>query len=609
MPRYLAPLFVAVLLAGATAQAADIRTSTSEPELIEALRTAEPADKAMACKRLTIYGGPKAVPELAKLLPDEHLASWARIALEAIPGPEADQALRNALDGLNGRLLVGTINSIGVRRDAKAVEPLSARLNDDNPAVAAAAAVALGHIGNAAATTALRQSLATVAPAVRSAVAEGCILCAERLMADGKHGEAVAVYDQVAAADVPKQRVLEATRGAVLARKVDGIPLLLEQLKSTDKQMLQMALMIARELPGSQVSDALAAEVASAPPARAALLLYAIGDRPGPLPSAVLQSAKSGPKPVRRAAIGVVGQLGDAASLDTLLAIATEDDAELAEAAKKALASLGGKDVNREIANQLANAEGKKLAVLVELVGERRIDATAPLVKALDSQNADIRRAALTALGETAGPKELAVLVERAVKPTHAGDAEVAQHALRAAAVRMPDREASASQLSAALPKASTESKLQLLETLGAMGGPKALETIAGAAKTGDDQLQDAASRLLGEWMSADAGPALLDIAKTADSEKYQVRALRGYIRLARQFDMPVAERAARCEKALAAAKRVDEQKLVLAVLDRYASPETLKVAVKAQQIPQIKDEAARVAASIEEKLRKAGSR
>jgi hypothetical protein len=212
-------------------------------------------------------------------------------------------------------------------------------------------------------------------------------------------------------------------------------------------------------------------------------------------------------------------------------------------------------------------------------------------------------------LGETAGPEELGVLVERVVKPTHAGDAEIAQRALRAAAVRMPDREASAAQVAAALPKATAESRLQLLETLGAMGGPKALETIAGAAKIGDEQVQDTASRLLGEWMSTDAGTALLEIAKTADSEKYQVRALRGYIRLARQFDMPVAERAERCDKALAAAKRVDEQKLVLAVLERYPSPETLKVAVKASLISEIKDEATRTVASIEEKLRKAGAK
>jgi RNA binding exosome subunit len=109
--------------------------------------------------------------------------------------------------------------------------------------------------------------------------------------------------------------------------------------------------------------------------------------------------------------------------------------------------------------------------------------------------------------------------------------------------------------------------------------------------------------------MSADAGPALLDVAKSVDSDKYQVRALRGYIRLARQFDMSDQERAERCEKALAAAKRPDEQKLVLQVLERYHSADTLKVAVKAQQTPELKEEAAKVVAAITKNLSEGGGK
>ena len=51
-------------------------------------------------------------------------------------------------------------------------------------------------------------------------------------------------------------------------------------------------------------------------------------------------------------------------------------------------------------------AEGKTLAVLIELVGQRRIDATPALVKALDHPDAAVRSAALTALGATVGAKD-----------------------------------------------------------------------------------------------------------------------------------------------------------------------------------------------------------
>jgi hypothetical protein len=104
-----------VLLAAAftfvgSAIAADGQNAAKENELIEKLHSAPDPEKAIACKELAVHGSAKAVPALAPLLADERLASWSRIALEAIPGPEADEALRKAMDSVKGRLLVGTIN-------------------------------------------------------------------------------------------------------------------------------------------------------------------------------------------------------------------------------------------------------------------------------------------------------------------------------------------------------------------------------------------------------------------------------------------------------------------------------------------------------------------
>src|SRR5262245_53178954 len=147
----------------------------TEKALIEQLRSGTPAEKAIACKQLAMYGSKEAVPELAKLLPNEELSSWSRIALEAITDPAADTALIDAAKGLQGKLLVGTINSIGVRRSSAAVDVLVNRLKDDNKDVASASAVALGRIGNEKATSALQKSLASATPDVRSGIAEGCI--------------------------------------------------------------------------------------------------------------------------------------------------------------------------------------------------------------------------------------------------------------------------------------------------------------------------------------------------------------------------------------------------------------------------------------------------
>ena len=78
-----------------------------------------------------------------------------------------------------------------------------------------------------------------------------------------------------------------------------------------------------------------------------------------------------------------------------------------------------------------------------------------------------------------------------------------------------------------------------LLDLLGKVSGPNALAAVVAGAKSADPALKDAATRVLGEWLNADAAPALLDIAQHDPETKYQVRALRGYIRIARQLDVP----------------------------------------------------------------------
>lgn len=571
---------------------------------------AAPADKALACKRLAIHGSSAAVHDLAVLLHDRQLASWARIALEAIPGPQADEALRTAAQSLQGLLLVGTINSIGVRRDALAVDQLTSYLKQPDVEVAAAAAVALGRIGNASATSALRGLLTADAREVRTAVAEGCILCAERLQAVGNRIQAVEIYDEVRKADVAQARTLEATRGAILARQQDGIPLLIEQIQSPDKALFQVALSTAREFPGSDVDKALADQLARLEPLKAVLVVEAMADRPETVVlAAVLKAAAQGPEPVRLAALRALGRVGDETCLGPLLETAQDNNPALSGAAKSSLGELPGKSVNDQIVALLPNATGKKYPVLIELVGERRIAATQLLTKALDHSDALVRSTALTSLGKTVAANDLNVLVSQVVKPGHAEDQPVAELALKAASVRMPDREACAAELVAALDRISaTPTRGAMLKILAAVGGTKALAAIDAGARSSDSEIQDVSSRLLGEWMTADAAPVLLELAKTLPQEKIKVRALRGYIRIARQFDLPEAERMAMCQHALESAEQAAEKKLVLEVLKRYPTVDGLKLAVPLMRDAGFGEDAALATMAIAQKLVKSGA-
>ena len=83
-------LLIAVLAAAA---AVGQDQAAKQRELIAVLQSnAASAEKAITCKQLAIYGTEEAVPSLMPLRADKELASWARIALEVIPGPAADES-------------------------------------------------------------------------------------------------------------------------------------------------------------------------------------------------------------------------------------------------------------------------------------------------------------------------------------------------------------------------------------------------------------------------------------------------------------------------------------------------------------------------------------
>ena len=182
-----------------------ILTDASSPEF----------QKAKACQRIGEFGAKEAVPALSALLGDEHLSTYARYGLEPIADPSADDALRSALSKLKGNLLIGVINSIGKRRDAKASPVLARMIYRADADVARAAAAALGSIGGASSVKELRAALAKTSGMTRMAVADASLVCAERLLAEGKRDQALTLYASLSAPDVPKSARLAAMHGII----------------------------------------------------------------------------------------------------------------------------------------------------------------------------------------------------------------------------------------------------------------------------------------------------------------------------------------------------------------------------------------------------------
>jgi len=550
-------------------------------EALAVIKSGAPsADKAMACKKLAIYGTPEAVPSLASLLTDPELNSWARIALEVIPGPAADAALRDALGKVQGRMLVGVINSIGVRADAAAVDGLAAKLTAPDVAVASAAAVALGRIGGDAAIKALQPALGTTSGATRSAVAQGCVLAAEKLIAAGNSAEAAKLYDAVRATDLPKQRILEATRGAILARGDAGLPLLLETLRSPDKAVFAIGLNAARELPGRAVTEALAAELTRMSADRQGPLLLALAERSdaAALP-AVFAAAKSQSKSLRLVAIEVMARTRAAACVPALLEVLAESDAESATAARSALLRMPSRMVDDQLAAQLRQTSGPKRRALLELAGQRRVTSAVPeMVRASTDAEPAIRAAAIKALGLTVNADDLGALIGLLASGKSAEELAPVEAAIEAACTRIPEKAACADKLLAALPAAATPAKCALLRALPAASTPQGLAAVQAALTSPDAAVRDAALRVLGEWPDAPALPILLGVLRTTQDDTQRFFALRGSVRLLGLGGQNTQETLKTYADLLAGSKKAEDRKVILSGLANVADPAALRM-------------------------------
>ncbi len=192
--------------------------SKIEKNLLEVLKSdATYACKQFVCRELSIIGTKQSVPTLGKMLTDEKLSDIARYALERIPGSVVNETLRDALKKTSGKIKVGIINSLGQHRDSKAVAALGGLVSDSDQMVAAAAVSALGQIADAEATKALAEAKGKATGKLRLLVLDAYLKCADKLVAEGKKAEALAIYEELR--KEPKPISIAALQGKLNAEK------------------------------------------------------------------------------------------------------------------------------------------------------------------------------------------------------------------------------------------------------------------------------------------------------------------------------------------------------------------------------------------------------
>jgi HEAT repeat protein len=567
-----------------------------EPGLIAVLKSdAEHREKADACRELAQIGTADAVPTLAAMLADEKLSHMARYALEPIPSPAVDDALRDALGKLKGLRLVGVIGSIGVRHDEKAIVALTAMLKDADTAVAQAAARALGNIGTEKASKALEKTLKRAEATNRLVVYEGLLQCAKTLSAKGGRNRAIAIYDSLRnMREAPHQVRAGALRGAVLLRDKDGLPLLMEAIRSSDYGLVQAAARIAMELKEADTSKMLTDELGKVSADKQVLLCNVLGKRAdkAALP-ALFGLAKAGDVTARVAAIKAVAEIGKTGTAPALIELLKDPDGDIARTAESALAGLSGADVDETVIRMLDSEDEALKIKMISMVGQRRIaKATPRLLKIMADKDKNLRTAAIKSYGELAGYSELPELLGILVKETRAADISALEKAVGSICIAAGLPDTAEQKLVDALGKAVPEAKPAVLRTLRVTGRAGALKAVRAAVDDTNKDIHEAAIRVISTWRSGDAIPVLLELAKNSSKPIDKILCLRGYLNMAFRKHIPAKDRLAICRQAVTMIERTAEKRMLLGAIGRLENVGSLKLIIPYLDDPAVKNEA-----------------
>jgi HEAT repeat protein len=534
-----------------------------------------------ACRNLAVIGSPDIVVELAPLLADEKLSHMIRYALEPIPGPAVDDAFRDAIGKAKGLALVGVVNSIGVRRDAKAVPALVALLKDADDKVACAAAGSLGRIADAPAAAALADALASTKDGdLRRAVIDGYLDVAGQLAEVGK-AAAAAIYTRLRSPDAPSYVRVAATVGLLNCDPAGAGDLIFAALADKDPVVRGTVIARAATAKGDGITTRLTAALDKLPADTQVLLINALADRGDKAATpALTQAASRESADVRQAAIRALGKVGDLACVDLLCKAAASGQEADQQAAAGSLTLLGGEGVDAAIIKAVKAAEPQPRALLISVLADRKAAAATPeLISLARDKDAGVQVAAIKALGRLAAPADLPALVQILIAAEGDAPKAEAQRTIVLVSRRIPDQAAQADAVLAALAAAKTPAaRTALIQAVGGIGGEKAFQAVKAALADSDPAVNDAAIRALADWPDPQAVDAILNLlAKTKDNV-HRVLLLRGTVRLLGLAGRPAAQTIATYKDLLAKTDSPADKKLVLAGLGAMDDPAALKV-------------------------------
>ena len=483
-----------------------------------------PAGRDLALRAIKRMGFCEDVPAVTALLTDANSAHMAINALEELADPRVDDTLLAALPKTDGNAKAGIITALGLRRTVKAVPAIAPLTASADSAVADAALVALGRIGNSACAEAL---LKPVTPALEMKRQAALALCLNGLPGGDAVRFATPIIDD---AKAPSYLRAAALRVLILNDGGKAPAWFAKGMSDPALKVREAAARVAAvEAPGPAMAAAIVAALGSAAPEDQVRLLGALAQRQersaAPTVVALLKAPDASVRQAAAAALVDVGGPDQVAALVEML-----DASETRDAAASALANIRAPGTSRKLASVAASSPAPQRARLISIVGARGgADALPEISKYVSDDDDAVRKEAWRALRDMARPELVDAYLVLLPKATDS-ERDTAAQAVMAALRQAPPEPRSAA-LVAAWKNSNASLRPTLATIMTAYPEPACVTLLVDALDDANPAVQEAAVRALAEWPDAAPMESLAAKALSLPDEKLRTVALRGAVR------------------------------------------------------------------------------
>jgi type 1 glutamine amidotransferase len=585
-----------------------VRDCSSEPDklkaieavLLESLRSeSTDAAKDFICRMLSTFGTEKSVPVLSQMLNDDATFDIAKMALDKIPGGEAESALLTGLNTVKDpRQKAALITSLGMRRSERAVASIAEALKNNHAVVSEAVVEALGSIASSEAIAALTDTAASN-ESLQERSLDALLRSAEMLSRSGQTKQARQVYEMLYA----KGSAPQIRSGALLGLAATSAPKLNEYvmsaLRAGDPKLCRAAVKVIAESKDRTLLEQAVGMAETLPPGTQVQLVTALSENPLRIGRQAAEKLAGSPhKDTRLAAFDALSVLGREESILLLSsAAASAGDRDERQAAQNALYAVPGIGADRTILAGIGDeqiSEGARIELIQAAVQRQIANSSQALLKTARSANPKIASQSIRALQSAGRPQDVEALTKLVIDFPGANT----ENALTAAALRIEDAGSRASALLSQYGQTdSAEAKASLLRVMGKLGDRHSRKLINSQFDSNDPLISEAAFRAMTDWPGADFAARMKDVAQSATDLRMQVMAYRAYVRM-------LGTDSAALIDAYAIAPRPEEQKAVIGALAGCDSEQALLFVRKLSENSDLKTEAQMCMIGICEKLK-----